>query len=275
MSAGEETALSEARKKYDDHRKTRSSDTIFANYQPRRATLINSRNSKESDLLIRQSKYKDGDLGTGIEVMKAYSEEYSELTKHDLIRYEEKLKTIRDNCEIEFRESFLVKMRENIEKARTLFKELNRTLKPICYGNDSYQFSYPPDNGKRRLYEMIMSNFNLGEANLFSTQFDTEYHDEMEELFSKLMVSDEKGEDVIREYTDYRSYMDYLREKTGIHFKPFRMDIPTLKQFAAYTKPLTDNDRKRLNNLLGTEFKETVQYMLENNCKLEQESMDE
>lgn len=67
----------------------------------------------------------------------------------------------------------------------------------------------------------------------------------------------------------------HLREKTGIHFKPFRMDIPTLKQFAAYTKPLTDNDRKRLKNLLGTEFKETVQYMLENNCKLEQEAMDE
>lgn len=209
MSAGEEAALSEAQKKYEENRKSKASDTISMNHQSQKSKLHINRERKINDLLIRQSKYKDGDLGTGIEVMKAYSEEYNELTKHDLIRYEEKLKTIRDNCEIEFRESFLVKMRENIEKARTLFKELNRTLKPIYYGNDSYQFSYPPDNGKRRLYEMIMSNFNLGEANLFSTQFDMEYHDEMEELFSKLLVSDEKGEDVIREYTDYRSYMDY------------------------------------------------------------------
>ncbi len=209
MSEGNDAALSEARKKYDDHKRTKSSDTIYTNYQPRKAALQNSRNDKVNALNVKQSKYKDGDLGTGLSVMGIYSEEYNTLTRHDLIAYEEKLTAIRNNCEIEFRESFLVKMRENIEKARELFKDLNKTLKPIYYGNDSYQFSYPPDSSKRKLYEMIMSNFNLGEFNLFSTQFDKEYHDEMEELFSKLTASDEKGEDVIREYTDYRSYMDY------------------------------------------------------------------
>ena len=56
---------------------------------------------------------------------------------------------------------------------------------------------------------MIMSEFNLGGGTLFSTQFEEEYHDEMNELFSKLTVSDENGEDVLREYTDYRSYLDY------------------------------------------------------------------
>ena len=56
---------------------------------------------------------------------------------------------------------------------------------------------------------MIMSDFNLGGFNLFSTQFDEQYHDEMNELFAKLTVSDEKGDDVLREYTDYRSYLDY------------------------------------------------------------------
>lgn len=42
-----------------------------------------------------------------------------------------------------------------------------------------------------------------------SEQFDAEYHDEMEELFSKLTESSENGEEVISEYTDYRSYLDY------------------------------------------------------------------
>ncbi|MCD8095437.1 MAG: hypothetical protein LUE12_04845 [Ruminococcus sp.] len=41
-----------------------------------------------------------------------------------------------------------------------------------------------------------------------------------------------------------------------------------------FFKPLTDNDRKRLKNLLGTEFKAVVEYMLEHNCKLEQEALD-
>ncbi len=100
-------------------------------------------------------------------------------------------------------------MRENIEKAISLFKDLNKTLKPIYYGNDSYRFDWEPDKKKKKLYEMIMSDFNLGGFNLFSAQFDEEYHDEMNELFSKLTASDEHGDDVIREYTDYRSYLDY------------------------------------------------------------------
>jgi uncharacterized protein YPO0396 len=131
------------------------------------------------------------------------------LTKHDLISYEEKLRVIRNNCETEFKESFLAKMRESIEKANFQFKELNKTLKPIYYGNDSYRFDWSPDKRKKKLYEMIMSDFNLGGLNLFSTQFDKEYHDEMNELFLKLTVSDEHGNDVINEYTDYRSYLDY------------------------------------------------------------------
>ena len=99
----------------------------------------------------------------------SYSEEYETLTKHDLISYEEKLRVIRENCETEFRESFLAKMRENIVNAVTLFKNLNKTLKPIYYGNDSYRFDWTADKKKKRLYEMIVSDFNLGGFNLFST----------------------------------------------------------------------------------------------------------
>ena len=156
-----------------------------------------------------QTMYKNGELGNGENMMPAYFKEYEALSKHDLISYEEKLRVITNNCETEFRESFLAKMRENIEKAISLFRELNKTLKPIYYGNDSYRFDWTPDKKKKRLYEMITSDFNLGGFNLFSTQFDEEYHDEMNELFSKLTVSEGNGDDVIREYTDYRSYLDY------------------------------------------------------------------
>ncbi len=66
----------------------------------------------------------------------------------------------------------------------------------------------------------------------------------------------------------------HLREKTGVHFEAYRMGIPELRKYSAYTKKLTDNDIKRLKNLLTCEFSETVKYMLEHNCKLEQEAMD-
>ena len=66
----------------------------------------------------------------------------------------------------------------------------------------------------------------------------------------------------------------HLRDMTGIRFMPYRMDVETLKANLKYTKPLTENDRKRLLALVDSEFGETVSYMLEHNCKLEQEATD-
>lgn len=66
----------------------------------------------------------------------------------------------------------------------------------------------------------------------------------------------------------------HLRKKTGIPFLPLHMDIETLSSNIQYTKKLTENDRARLKNLAGSEFDDVVSYMLKNNCKLEQESLD-
>ena len=52
------------------------------------------------------------------------------------------------------------------------------------------------------------------------------------------------------------------------------MDVKTLKANLQYTKKLTENDKKRLAALADTEFGETVEFMLESNCKIEQEAMD-
>ena len=209
MSHKHESVLQDAQKRFKDRQKNKVSENQFGSYQSTRTRYANQRDTSIHKLIQQQTKYKNGDLGAGIEMMPAYFEEYSNLTKNILIFNEEKLRSMHENCETMFRESFLAKMRENIENAISLFKELNKTLKPIYYGNDSYRFDYSPEKNKKRLYEMIMSDFNLGGFTLFSTQFEEEYHDEMDELFSKLTASDENGDDVLREYTDYRSYLDY------------------------------------------------------------------
>lgn len=66
----------------------------------------------------------------------------------------------------------------------------------------------------------------------------------------------------------------HLRNKTEVPFLPYHMDISTLQQYCDYTKQLTENDVKRLKKLADTEFSDTINYMLTNNCKLEQEAMD-
>lgn len=70
----------------------------------------------------------------------------------------------------------------------------------------------------------------------------------------------------------------HLREKTGIPFRPFRMDVEALKKYADRTRALTANDRRRLQLLLDRQtglFDEVICYMLEHDQKLEQEAEDE
>ena len=67
--------------------------------------------------------------------------------------------------------------------------------------------------------------------------------------------------------------LEHLIKKTGISFKPFMMDVETLEKYRGSTKSLTENDRKRLNRLEKTRFNEVISYMLEHNCKLEQEAI--
>lgn len=68
--------------------------------------------------------------------------------------------------------------------------------------------------------------------------------------------------------------LEHLIKKTGIAFIPLNMDIKTLQNHKLYWKPLTENDKSRLQKILemAPEYKDVLQFMLNNNCKLEQEA---
>ena len=209
LSREHEAARDTARQKYSDHNRTKTADIIYDNYGRRRNVLVNQRKEQYERLLTLQNRFRDGELGTGEQIISAYTDAYDALTRHDLIKYEEKLNRAKENCELEFRENFLARMRENIEQAEDIFKRLNRSLKSIYYGSDSYKFHLTSSKSKQGLYEMITSDVNVGGLTLFSNVFEDKYQEEMDDLFSKLTESDENGEMILAEYTDYRSYLDY------------------------------------------------------------------
>ena len=68
--------------------------------------------------------------------------------------------------------------------------------------------------------------------------------------------------------------LEHLKRKTGINFIPHNMDIYTLEKNKNYWIELTENDKTRLCFIAekANIYKETIDYMLKNNCKLEQES---
>lgn len=209
LSDGDNNAIVAAERKFAEHSKTKEAGTIYENYGRRKAVLDNQHDKLLRELISLQASYKDGEYGTGEDVVFAYAQEYRTLSNHNLIEYEEKLNKAKGDCELEFRENFLARMRENIESAQEIFKNLNKALKDIYYGNDSYKFRYSAHSRKQGLYEMITSEVNMSGFTLFASEFEERYHSEMEDLFSKLTESDEHGDKILSEYTDYREYMDY------------------------------------------------------------------
>ena len=66
--------------------------------------------------------------------------------------------------------------------------------------------------------------------------------------------------------------LENLQEKTHIDFKPYKMGIEELKKYSTFSKTLEGNDTTKAKSLIEKgKFIEIMNYMLENNIKLEQE----
>lgn len=70
--------------------------------------------------------------------------------------------------------------------------------------------------------------------------------------------------------------LNHLRKKTGIPFRSYLMDVETLNRYIEYGKPIEnkaylDSLRELISKEEYAEFKETVEFMVENMIRLEQE----
>jgi uncharacterized protein YPO0396 len=198
--------------KFQEQIKLKAPATIVQNFSPMKVGLQNKKNELVADLIKLQLNFcskNDCDLGLGYEQIQEYINEHHKLVASDIIKYEEDLEKAKENCHLEFRESFLARLKENIENAKLEFKNLNSALKDIYYGEDTYKFELTSNKKKESIYQMITSKKNEVGFNLWSQSFEDDYKEEMDDLFSKLTAYDDKGEKVLLEYTDYRNYLDY------------------------------------------------------------------
>ena len=198
--------------KFTEQIRQKTPEIIVQNYSRQMLALKTQKDELIWELKKSQLAYcsvYDSDLGDGLESVPDYVEEHFKLVSADLIKYESELQKAKENCQLEFKESFLARLKENIENANLEFKNLNQALRGIYYGEDSYKFTLSYNKQKESLYRMITAKNNEAGFNLWSQSFEAEYHEEMEDLFAKLTAYDDVGETVLKEYTDYRSYLDY------------------------------------------------------------------
>lgn len=139
-----------------------------------------------------------------------FQAEYTRLRDSRLLDYEEKVARARAAAEEEFREQFLSKLQENIKQAQNEIHSLNKALKEIHFAHERYEFLHTPKLSEKKYYDMIMDDFNVMDGNsIFSGVFNDTHREVIEELFEKLSLDDEKGQETLEQYTDYRFYMDY------------------------------------------------------------------
>lgn len=105
------------------------------------------------------------------------------------------------------------------------------------------------------------------------------YHNQVRSEFLKIIYDQNPDKEYLH-YGDIDSGGIYiyrkLKKDTKIPFRPFRMDVESIKKKKDSWKPLMKNDIVRLQSILKNEemeeFHKLIAYMLEHNCKLEQES---
>lgn len=104
------------------------------------------------------------------------------------------------------------------------------------------------------------------------------FHSISKQQFLKLLFSQNKDKEYYHK-GDLDVYgfsiLENLKDRTGIPFKPMEMDVSTLKRYynKGLYKELTSSDKKAMKAERLQKYRDVFDYMLEHNCKVEQESI--
>lgn len=224
---------SDVEKKYQDERRTKKASSIAYNFG-NRATQDNIafNNYLNQQLIPLQQKYTATytcDYPEGIDGASRYQQEYLSLQNIELERHKEELAQAQVRCKDRFRKEVLFRMKDDILRARQQFKQINRVMENLEYGEESYRFGIDKSRDKELgiFYDIIMDKDNqqidqdneimafLAEANK-SEIFESQIEDfmsrimmDVEEHAKENLTGTRSGAKSMGMYVDYRTYLDY------------------------------------------------------------------
>ena len=175
-------------------------------------------NSVSNSLLTVMQSYTNNykaSLSPLLENIEDYINEYHNLVNQGVVKYEEEAKEAFDRAQSSFREDFISKLREKIEKSQKILDNINKNLALHPFGNDGeiYKFYYEPtkDSEFYNYYRVIMSGKLLNSKDLFTEILDEKDTSFMMDLFNKVSMetNNNETEKELQRYLDYRNYMNY------------------------------------------------------------------
>lgn len=224
---------SDVEKKYQDERRTKKASSIAYNFGNRATQdTIAFDNYLNQQLIPLQQKYTATytcDYPEGIDGASRYQQEYLSLQNIELERHKEELAQAQVRCKDRFRKEVLFRMKDDILRARQQFKQINRVMENLEYGEECYRFGIDKSKDKELgiFYDIIMDKDNqqidqdneimafLAEANK-SEIFESQIEDfmsrimmDVEEHAKENLTGTRSGAKSMGMYVDYRTYLDY------------------------------------------------------------------
>lgn len=148
-------------------------------------------------------------LKFGTEFMSSYIERKKEISSFELFNMNDELDKAKETSENYFKNQFLAQLNEKIKTAIDKVKELNKALKDIVFGEDSYEFKYSKSKKYSNYYDLIMNESNESTGyNLFKDEFHSTNSIVMDELYNQLLTLEEGGE-AYNDFVDYRKYLEF------------------------------------------------------------------
>lgn len=230
---GVEEYSGEVAKKYADERKTKKSadiSRIFRNTANQQNISLN--NYMNQNLIPLQNKYTATytcDFPEGIVGASKYQQEFLTLKNIELERHKAELVQAQVRCKERFRKEVLFRMKDDILRARQQFKQINRVMEKLRYGEESYRFGIDRSKDKElgMFYDIIMDKDNqqigmentimsyvaeVNKSEVFESQIDdfmSRIMIDVEEHAKENLSGNKNGAKSMGVYVDYRTYLDY------------------------------------------------------------------
>ena len=167
------------------------------------------------------------DYPLGLAGVEQYRAQHDSLVRIDLERYAARLEQAQRDCKDRFRKDILFRMKDDIFNARRQFRELNKVMEQLTYGEEVYRFELEPSRDPQlaAFYQVIVDKGNQqmtdGDSldNLAATA-DPVYERQVDALMEKIMADVDENTRARQEgrttsgatlsdYVDYRTYLDY------------------------------------------------------------------
>ena len=196
---------------------------IYKNFNDRLAQTVRERESAMQKLFRARSEYADKFRPCSFRIDAMDNEEYAAeqhlLEESELPKYRAKIKAAYESAMEQFQNDFLAKLKSSIDQVQDQVKSLNRALDQAQFGTDRYKFRVDRNPDYADYYDMIMApELMEGEAGLFAMPFQQKYGKLIEDLFSRIAMSDDTQVNArkqselqqnIERFTDFRTYLKF------------------------------------------------------------------